>query len=58
MHTAGIEFQCLAVQGKKPTVDIEILITTRKGGIKIMQPIRITSGTVKKNEEVEPVHPV
>ena len=46
------------MQGKKPTVDIEILITTRKGGIKIMQPIRITSGTVKKNEEVEPVHPV
>ena len=33
---------------RKGTVDIEILITTRKGGIKIMQPIRITSGPVKR----------
>ena len=31
----------------KATVDIEILIRTRKGGIKIMQPARITSGPAK-----------
>ena len=33
---------------KKGTVDIEILIITRRGGIKIMQPIRIRSGPAKR----------
>ena len=33
---------------RKETVDIEILITSRKGDRKIMQPFRITSGTATR----------
>ena len=33
---------------RKGTIDIEILVTTRNGGVKIMQPIRITSGPAKR----------
>ena len=41
-HSIGREFQSLAVQGKK-TVDTDILITSRNGGRKIMQSIKIMS---------------
>ena len=33
---------------RKETVDIEILITYRKGDGKVMQPFRITSGTATR----------
>ena len=41
---------------RKKTVDIDILVTSRNGGRKIMQSIRITTSFEKK--EVEPVEPV
>ena len=49
-HTTGKEFHNLAVQGKE--------LLTQKSYIKIMQPIRITSGPAKKNDKVKPVQPV
>ena len=41
-HYAGNEFQTLAVRGKKLLTDI--LIQSRNGYRKIMQPLRIMSG--------------
>ena len=37
---------------KKETVDTDILLTSRNGDWKTMQPIRITNGHI--NEEVQP----
>ena len=41
-NSIGRKFQSLAVRGKK-TIDIETLVTSRNGGRKIMQSIRIRS---------------
>ena len=45
---------------RKETVDIDILVTSRNGGRKIMQSIRITRVdlSLKKKKELEPVEPV
>ena len=42
---------------RKETVDIDILVTSRNGGRKIMQSIKITSRPFLRME-VEPVEPV
>ena len=41
-NSIGRKFQSLAVRGKK-TIDIETLVTSRNGGRKTMQSIRIRS---------------
>ena len=41
------EFSC----ARKETVDIDILVTSRNGDRKIMQSIRITSGTSSASSE-------
>ena len=45
---------------RKETVDIDILVTSRNGGRKIMQSIRITRVdlSLSKKKELEPVEPV
>ena len=44
---------------RKETVDIDILVTSRNGGRKIMQSIRITRVDLsQKKKELEPVEPV
>ena len=49
------EFSCV----RKETVDIDILVTSRNGGRKIMQSIRITRVDLsQKKKELEPVEPV
>ena len=44
-HSAGREFQSLAVRGKN--IDINTRITFKNGDRKIMQPVGIMNGPVK-----------
>ena len=44
--------------GRKETVDIDILVTSRNGDRQIMQSIRITSRQPPQKKKVEPVEQV
>ena len=44
-HSAGKEFQKESRSARKETLDIDILITSKKGNRKIMQLIRVNSGS-------------
>ena len=52
-NAAGKKFQKVVFQGKKG-----ILLASRNGDRKIMQPIRIASGPTARMKELEPVKPV